>query len=75
MELEESKDGTDGAMAQVAVCNAVPDCGREWPPGEQTSSRLLVEHSSSATILECISSVIETAKKSRTSAMLSALHS
>jgi DNA-directed RNA polymerase subunit M/transcription elongation factor TFIIS len=73
--LEGPRNGTAGTIAQDDVCNAVPDCGSACGAGEQTKSRLCAEHSSSATISECKSSVIETAKKSNTRATLSALNS
>jgi len=74
-EFEGPKNGTGGTIAHDDACNGVPDCGKACGAAEQTKSRLLVEHSSKATISECMSSVIETAKKSSTSARLTALHS
>ena len=74
-EFDGPKNGTAGTIAHDDACKAVPDCGNACGAAEQAKSRLLVEHSSKATISECMSSVMETAKKSNTSARLTALHS
>jgi hypothetical protein len=73
--FEGPSDGTGGTIAQDDAWNAVPDCGRACAGAAQTKSRLCAEHSSNATMSECKSSVIETAKKSNTRATLSALTS
>ncbi len=74
-ELEALKNGTGGTSAKDDACNAVAGCGMPWALVKLTKSRLLAEHSSKTTISECMSSVMETAKKSSTSARLTALHS